>query len=89
MSELFDIKSVKQDSPRFAWMKHYGVKVKNCPDVTVGDEGEFGNEQWPWYAFAHEASQPEDFVGGETEDEALANFAKSKNLRLWNETNSP
>ena len=91
MKSLFDMKSVRGDSPRLAWMKLHHVKTKNFTDVKTGDEDEFGNEVWPWIAFdtrCEEDLDAFDLCGAATEDEAIAALARRLNLRLWNETNA-
>ena len=88
MSELFPIASVKQDSPRLAWMKRHRVKTKHFPDVQPGDEDEWGNNVWPWIAFdtlCEENLDATDLCGGATEDDAIAKFARRHKLRIWNE----
>lgn len=73
---LFDVPP--QDSPRLAWMKRHGVvtwMVQGC-DVD------------PWCASTEEQVKKCDTEGlgtGDTEDDALADFARRRNLRLWNE----
>ena len=89
MSELFPVESVKGDSPRLAWLKSHHVKTKNFPEQKIGDENEFGDELFPWYAFSAFAEDDvNDFIGGATEDDAIAEYARRKGLRLWNETNA-
>ena len=81
--ELFE--TPQQDSPRLAWIKRHGLKVtinKNIPNG--GEEDEFGNEAFPCecrssvHKFAH--------VGlGDTEDEAIRDWAIRNGRPLWNE----
>jgi hypothetical protein len=84
--ELFSVP--EQDSPRRAWLKRYGVKTAQTKFKT-GDEGEFGNDLFPWYAWIYGETYRNalDYnqAGGATEDDAISNLAKKKRWRLWNE----
>ena len=69
------------DSPRLAWMKRHGVKtIKVEGELRPGEEDEFGNYVFDWYCSGATGHQ----MGGETEDEAIAAWARSANVRLWN-----
>ena len=87
MNELFQIKTVKQDSPRLAWMKLHKLKTKKSNDLNEVTEDEFSNDIYPWYANATDETNDEGFCGGLTEDEAITNWARWKGVRLWNEIN--
>jgi hypothetical protein len=82
--ELFSVP--EQDSPRLAWLKLRRVTTKNWPGCSVGDEDEFGNELWPWTAFVGDPRQISPNVGvGGTEDDAIADLARKRGWRMWNE----
>ena len=72
-SDLFP--DCRQDSPRLAWMKRHGVEVVELP---VKQDG-----QYPFCAGT--ASLMHAFGYGDTEDDALADFAKRNGIPLWNE----
>ena len=88
MKELFDIKSVKRDSPRLAWMREKKISLF-ATGYIEGDEDEFGSEMFPFYAFVggddFSNVEPRNAAGGSTEDDAVANLAVKKGWRLWNE----
>lgn len=71
-------------SPRRAWMKRHGVTVYFSADF---------EEQGPWFAWSKEDENTDGYPKsghcseGETADEAAANLALRKGLKLWNEEN--
>ena len=81
MDTLFELPETP--SPRLVWMRKLGVVTEQSPKNKVGDEDEEGNFIHAWYAYfkADEMTA----MGGATEQEALCNFAKFHNLKLWNE----
>ena len=79
MTELFNLPETP--SPRLAWMRKHGVWIRENREINPGDESpETGETIYPFKAFGNQ------FVGyGNTEDEAIADFAKRAGVRLWNE----
>jgi hypothetical protein len=88
MSELFEIQPC--ESPRLKWLKKHRVIIEKTSHK-VGDEDEFGSECFPFYAVVLapngtlSINDLDQWHGGNTEYEALANLAKSKGWLLWNE----
>ena len=78
-SDLFP--DCKQDSPRLAWMKKYGVTVRDATE----DDRAFGLEDSVLYVA--ECNTPREPTGecpcgfGATKDEAIASLG----IPLWNE----
>ncbi len=68
-------------------MAAHDVRVIHNKDITPGDECEFSGETlYPWCAFTGLPRFPRPDAGyGNTEDEAIADLAKRKGWRLWNE----
>jgi len=78
--EMFDSKSVEKDSPRLAWFKKHNVSTYRTPHMADEDE--------PWNCWSgplQEAVNNNRYATGETEDEAIANWAIENEVRLWNE----
>ena len=83
---LFDVP--EQLSPRLAWMKRHHVKTQFFKQNKIGDKDEFGNDNWPWYAFDETSEENlfgRELCGGATEDDAIAEFARRNKLKMWNE----
>ena len=86
MSEplLFDVPP--QDSPRLAWMKIYDIHTQD-----TGQEGEcpeMGHDfkRWGcWSGDMGDAMASDEFSEGDTEGEAIADWAKRHGVLLWNE----
>lgn len=83
--ELFDMESVKQDSPKLAWIKkHNAVAYKSRGS---GDEPDW----MPWCAWLPDNEEcgipvdPEKCGYGHTEEEALRDLGVVNNITLWNE----
>ena len=83
--ELFDVSSVQQDSPRLAWCKKHNVQKLYSP-----------GECWkPWSAWVGDLGDCLSMYGdhgvgvGDTEDEALADLANKRGIKLWNEEAQP
>ena len=82
MSELFKPSEVSQDSPRLRWIKQHGIQTHHSPEFKDDDE------YLPWCAWTgdlQKAIQRERISLGRTEDEAIVEWAKDNNMRLWNE----
>lgn len=78
MDELFETE--EQLSPRLAWMRKHNISTYRVPHMEIEEE--------PWCAWTGnfgEAIETDEFKTGQTEDEALLNFAKHHGLKLWNE----
>ena len=91
MNELFPV--TDDPSPRLRWLRAHQVQTRHFPEVTPGDEDEFGNEQYPWLAAVGELDGATGFhlatsnrVGvGQTEHEAIVDLALKRGWKLWNE----
>jgi hypothetical protein len=91
VAELFSLPETL--SPRLEWLREKNVQTKRFPFITPGDEDEFGNDLFPWYAWTSgshgettfENSAPLNRAGGNTEQEAIRNLAVKREWRLWNE----
>lgn len=83
--ELFSVPESK--SPKLRWMERHGLRTKHNPDSQHGDEDDFGNELFRWYAWKYEGklNPPRNAAGGDTEDDALAAWAVANGKLLWNE----
>lgn len=87
--ELFPAEFVTMDSPRLAWMKKHGVRVKRSTHLKAGDA--------PWCAWFSIDEDPgtgfpanPDLLGyGETEEEAVGALAEESHTPLWNEEAGP
>ena len=92
MEELFTIPPC--ESPRLRRLREHNVQTIQYPGVAVGDEDEFGNELWPWWAWTNHTMAPLPkgegpgafSRGGATEADAIVALAKWQGWRLWNET---
>lgn len=79
--ELFEVPECK--SPKLQWMEKHRVEVKRLGfDVGPDEEDEDGRR-----LFQYNASDDgwKHSYGGETEDDALAAWARARGKRLWNE----
>ena len=82
--ELFDPSSVKQDSPRLAWMKKHGLQ-------TMEDKYWSDDVDWePWACFSPTETGENDFnedsVGtGKTEHDSIVDWTVKHGVKLWNE----
>ena len=86
--ELFDVPETK--SPKLKWLEQHKIKTEQT-QYKVGDEDEFGEDLFPWYAWTGGANiartSTSKMAGGETEDEAIRNLAIKLHLRTWGEEN--
>lgn len=74
MTDLFPAESLNVDSPRIAWMKRWVLQFK--PDLAY-DPASF---------ICFSLSNPKMKSGrGDTEDDAMLDWAKQNGVRLWNE----
>lgn len=87
---LLDVPEVK--SPRLKWIAKYHISTKFFPGVKEGDEDpDTGDILYPWVAWQYEGkvyppkNQYGGTYGGATEDDALAEWARWRGKRLWNE----
>lgn len=78
MSELFPAESVSVDSPRLKWMKKYGVQVYDFK--SPGESPETGSHK-RWAA----GTGILNYCEGDTELEAISEWAKSHGIALWDE----
>ena len=83
---LFDVPETK--SPRLRWIEKNHLRTKHFPGVEVGNEDdETGDDLWPWVAWQYQGKcyPPRKALGGATEDEALAEWARRNGKLMWNE----
>lgn len=77
-------------SPRLAWMRNHRVKTHEFTN-DPNNERTLNHVCFSrWLAFSprmphHEDDDRTRWAGGETEDEAIVNFAKLMGWKLWNE----
>jgi hypothetical protein len=86
VSDLFHIE--ESLSPRLKWMQEHKV----CTEFE--ETAVTRPKDYPWEAYSHvddlddDEDDPTPYYGwGATEEEAIVDFARKNNLRLWNETN--
>lgn len=86
--ELFPVETVLKDSPRLSWLKRHGLETEHlenggseCPET--GDiiphwvcRVVKSNPNFSVYA-------PKQIGSGDTEDEACADLAQKRGIRLW------
>ena len=87
--ELFPAEVVQVISPRLAWLKKHALVLEK---PTHGGQGcaETGEDIPRWVCrkrvpLSGNHWRPFEIGGGETEDEACADFAKNARVLLWNE----
>ena len=79
MNELFDIPPC--ESPRLKWLKKHDVKT-----LCSGNAEDFDGEPWnAWAGDMGEAISGGEYVTGATEQDAIANWAIRRRVKLWNE----
>lgn len=78
--ELFEVP--QHLSPRLAWIKRHRVVVERVNAETSGGFKWICRTEHPPLAGFW---PPNSIGGGETEDEAIADFAIAAGIRLWNE----
>lgn len=81
--ELFPLDSICMDSPRLAWMKKHGAKVRRRK------QGDPWEDYWDAWLERHEKAPGEPAQGlstrGFDETDALRELGIKYGLRLWNE----
>lgn len=80
MSELFPIASITKLTPRAAWMKKYGLDT-----FTAWDEWNDKDMWYCWNPIKNDITDDDDIGIGETEHDAICEWAIKNNVRLWNE----
>jgi hypothetical protein len=85
--KLFPVDSVAMDSPRLAWLKANGLEIQET-GALANLEDDFGDEIPAWVCRVAKPKRdglywPCEIDGGDTADEACANLAKSRGLKLW------
>lgn len=80
MSELFPAEQVSVDSPRLRWLKKHDVATIDFKEGGEDERGEY--KRWAAGTTNHDNTR---WQQGDTEDEAIANWAKAHNVPLWNE----
>jgi hypothetical protein len=87
--ELFHAESVAMDSPRIRWMRKWNVRTRQTAPELVGMVDEAKGDLAAWYAEDDRPGVSDidrmTLGSGATEDEALADFAVGRGIRLWNE----
>ena len=76
MTELFHIPETP--SPRLRWMQEHDVK-------TIPGAWDSFTERERWAAYAGSIDDMPELYYGDTADDAITEFAKANNIRLWNE----
>lgn len=91
--ELFPPESVASLSPRIQWLIAHNLVTEKMPDDIAGMESpETGDEIPRWVCRVKKENpecahySPREIGGGDTEDEACADLAINRNIKLWNET---
>lgn len=77
MSELFPIASITKLTPRAAWMK------KNC--LVLREEWSEWDDKVMWTCTKDVGGFRSRYGWGETEHDAICEWAIKNNVRLWNE----
>ena len=78
--ELFPAESVTVKSPRLLWMERHGVTVGPLKfKPTHSDDFRFA------YSVIAVGKQGSEHGYGNTEDDAIIDWAKANGVRLWNE----
>ena len=92
MNELFPVESVMVDSPRLRWMKRHNLETEHIPEGGPGVEcPETGEDVPAWVCRVKKPHPnfstycPREIGGGDTELDAIADFAKNAGIPLWNE----
>jgi hypothetical protein len=92
VNELFPIESVTQDSPRLAWLKRHNLETECIPEGGPGVESPETGEDIPAWICRVRKQHPNfstycdrEIGGGNTEDDAIADFARNAGIPLWNE----
>lgn len=90
MSELFPIESVTCDSPRLAWMKRHNLETERIPEGGPGCESPETGDDIPAWVCRVKKQNPNfstycdrEIGGGDTEDEAIQQWALNAGIRLW------
>lgn len=87
--ELFPPSECAAESPRHAWIAKYGLTTR---DNGAAGEDEFGTEYGRWSAWMEPIPLHQDMPSiryqnltgeGDTEDEALADWARRHGVRMW------
>lgn len=87
--ELFPPESVAMDSPRLAWCKKWGIRtVPQHPHMVGAESPESGDTIKAWFVVDTFCHPGEPIIGcqGDTEDEALTEYAMRFERPHWNET---
>lgn len=89
MSELFDAQMVEGKSPRLRWMEKHNLVTHDFGEG--GESPETGMEYKRWVCRVQEPDLTERDCGaqGDTEADAIADWANRNNVRLWNEETLP
>jgi hypothetical protein len=84
MSELFDAQMGEGKSPRLKWLEKHGLKTHDYGAAFVSPETghEFG--RWTCYLESDYYTFSK-WANGETEADAIADWARLNGVRLWNE----
>lgn len=78
--ELFPISAVSKESPKLVWIRRHGIKTNFDDSLEL--------EEHPWSAWQGNldyAIEADNFGTGETEEDAIVNWARRNEVRLWNE----
>lgn len=81
MSELFPIEQVTVRSPRLIWCERHSIDVHDYGEAFEDEAGE--HQRWVCGGFNRDGNWRTE--EGDTEDEAIAAWAKARGIPLWNE----
>ncbi len=86
-SEMFAPEAVAMLSPKLLWVQTHDLHVWHTPDLVGDEEDDQGNEIKPWTCAKMSAGGPalSRCGTGDTEEEALADYAAKHGLGLWNQ----
>lgn len=85
-TELFAPETVAMKSPRLLWLESNDIRTADCG--SGGDSPETGEyKRWCcWSGDMGQAMSDGPLAEGDTEDEAITEWAKMHDIRLWNES---
>lgn len=96
MSELFPAESIASESPRLRWMRRHNLETERIPEGGPGVESPETGDDIPAFVCRIKKQNPNfstycdrEIGGGDTEEEAIIDFAIHAGIPLWNEDGNP